>query len=228
MEVEFYPDPLCKIVQDEDAHGMLDLIKNGYDVNERDINGETPLHYCIRVACLPKIVKLLLEAGSDANALDKWGETPICKIRILFEGRKAKYSRENIKLLVKYGADINTRDTMGQTVLYKSAFLADKRMIEMLLKLGSDPNILNVHGKSTLYVIIKPIFYLCGEYGKKNRFTAIRTLIRYGADPNLGVKNAKYFLYSEDLRVSNIMVEILEIFEKESPGGSSVKPAIMK
>ena len=54
------------------------------------------------------IVKLLLEAGADVEARDRWGQTAL--------HWAAKRSQANeVKLLLEAGADAEARTTAGQT-----------------------------------------------------------------------------------------------------------------
>jgi ankyrin repeat protein len=86
-------------------------------VNAKDKRGQTPLHY----ACLgrkPKIVKLLLGAGTHIDALNATGQTPLQSM--IFEATKNQWQRsyirdrdfiEVVNLLLEAGAD-----TTGVTV----------------------------------------------------------------------------------------------------------------
>ncbi|MBN2145629.1 MAG: ankyrin repeat domain-containing protein [Candidatus Aureabacteria bacterium] len=51
------------------------LISKGTDVNKKDINGDTPLHYASQGGSLDA-VKVLLSEGTDINAKNRWGMTP--------------------------------------------------------------------------------------------------------------------------------------------------------
>ncbi|MBN2726154.1 ankyrin repeat domain-containing protein, partial [Candidatus Mcinerneyibacteriota bacterium] len=52
------------------------LVNAGGDLLARDLDGSTPLH---RAACFNKnasVIRALIQAGSDVNGQDKWGNTP--------------------------------------------------------------------------------------------------------------------------------------------------------
>jgi ankyrin repeat protein len=72
------------------------LIKEGADVNTKDIFGNTALTLASLGGYI-EVVKLLLEAGADVNAKDKLGYTALTLARI--NGRT-----EIIKLLKQHGA----------------------------------------------------------------------------------------------------------------------------
>jgi ankyrin repeat protein len=52
------------------------LLANGADVNAKDDDGVTPLHYAAWHGYL-KMTKMLLKHGADTKAMDKNGETPL-------------------------------------------------------------------------------------------------------------------------------------------------------
>ncbi|RIS72923.1 ankyrin repeat domain-containing protein [Mycobacteroides abscessus] len=52
------------------------LIANGADVNAREAENWTPLHFAARTDS-PEVVRLLLDSGADINAINGRGETPI-------------------------------------------------------------------------------------------------------------------------------------------------------
>lgn len=51
------------------------LINNGADVNARNIQNDTPLHWAAFYGS-PEVAKLLIESGANLKALNAKGETP--------------------------------------------------------------------------------------------------------------------------------------------------------
>lgn len=86
------------------------------DLNARDYNDETSLHYAVtrgRVQAL----KLLLEKGANVNAVDIGGRTPVLRAARMAE------ADEMLPLLLKHGADVTfRRDFHGKNVLHHLAF----------------------------------------------------------------------------------------------------------
>ena len=85
------------------------LKKGGIDVNKRDAEGNTPLHY----ACLKgyrDIVSLLLENKADATAVNNQSETPL-------HAAARTGNKEIIERLLDCGSDINATDKDGKTPL---------------------------------------------------------------------------------------------------------------
>ena len=84
------------------------LIKNGADVNTKDLSGETPLFILVRKRFV-SVIEPLIKMGADVNARDNNGKTP------LFFA-KDQYVANS---LIKNGADINVRDNQGNSPKYK-------------------------------------------------------------------------------------------------------------
>lgn len=61
------------------------LVRHGADVNQRGIDGMTPLHFAAMELNEP-IIPVLLAAGADPNSIDDRGCTPLTYASRLFEG----------------------------------------------------------------------------------------------------------------------------------------------
>jgi ankyrin repeat protein len=74
-------------------------IDEGFDVNEADADGLTPLH----IACINKnfdAANVLLQAGAHVDPQDKWGNTPLGRAVFGKDG-----TVDLVQLLVDHGAD---------------------------------------------------------------------------------------------------------------------------
>jgi len=117
------------------------LIDAGADVRHADIAGRTALH-CVRRA---GIVPLLVAAGGDLNAANKWGGRPLHDC--LDEGGSDKEDLpEVIGALIAAGADVNAVNSRGETPLFFAAARATTchwmgTAVRMLLAAGADPTI---------------------------------------------------------------------------------------
>ena len=171
------------------------LIANGANVNAEDNNGRTPLYWAVSMNHKEtaqfliakgaevnakgiheaaadgnlKDVKTLLDKGTDVNAKDKNGMTPL--IRALKNENKGM-----VELLIAKGADVNARDISGHTPLHLAALMGYKAVLELLIATNTDVNSKNNAGGTPLHS--------AAWLGRKD---AAELLIAKGAD--LGAKD---------------------------------------
>lgn len=106
-----------------DIENITDLIKNGADINKRNIEGRTPLH------CAAKYNDIYAYNGSMKNP---------------------HYNIETCRTLLAFGADINARDTYGMTPLFLSIDCPDEELMKFLLEKGADINAVDNYGNTVL------------------------------------------------------------------------------
>lgn len=68
---------------------MSRLVNHWANVNSANANGQTPLHFAA-IGDNTRIVKLLLDLGSDPNYADHDGNTPVHISLFLFKMKKKK------------------------------------------------------------------------------------------------------------------------------------------
>ncbi len=107
----FPSTPLVTAVGFGDAAVIQALVKGGADVDERDSDGMTALHWAV-LAHHPEVVKALLAAGANANAVDHFGYTPLLYAATVDFG-----DAETVTMLLKAGADPGIKDKKGETAL---------------------------------------------------------------------------------------------------------------
>jgi len=127
--------PLHWAAQEGHAPIVKLLLENKADVHAKGLWQETPLVKAIRH---PAVVKLLLDAGADAN------------IRVNVMGVPPDYTLldmaahgghvESAKLLLAHGVDPKLRTDTGFTALHSAAFAGHEQMVRLLLKEGLDAN----------------------------------------------------------------------------------------
>jgi ankyrin repeat protein len=81
------------------------MLARGVSVNERDLMGNTPLHWAVRY---PDMVRFLIENGADVNARNVLGETPL---------HLAVRYKATVEVLLQSGADKTIRTVFGRTVV---------------------------------------------------------------------------------------------------------------
>jgi ankyrin repeat protein len=171
-------------------------------VNDRDSNGDTPLH----VAALHNqlaIVQLLLQAGADVNAKNSYGaftpgdlggvlgsnnhKDPVALLTVhgvdtadMKNGytplQLAIFSvghRKMVELLVSKGADVNARAASGATPLFFAVLRDQKDDAQFLIDKGANVNTPDAYGDT----ILDCALHL--QYG-----SLIQMLVDHGADVN--------------------------------------------
>jgi len=167
------------------------LINNGADVNAEDNDGFTPyccavmrgrkdfvelliakgatpvstIHWAAAAGDLEK-VKAFIEEGTDIDAEDKSGETP------LFSAVRADNS-EVAKFLIAKGANVNAKDSSGNTPLHFAPERAKKDVVELLIVKGANINAKSKNGETPLHAAI--------YYGRRE---IAELFIAKGADVN--------------------------------------------
>jgi len=102
------------------------------------------------MACFLK----LLELGVNIKAKDVLGCTPLHHCVTKFSNHE---TINMAKILIKNGANVNEQDRGGSTPLMEPTSLGKLDVVEMLVKHGADPSILDNDGKNCLTVL--PFMY---------------------------------------------------------------------
>jgi ankyrin repeat protein len=76
-------------------------------------------------------VKQHLVAGTDVNAKDRHGRTPLYVVA---------GSKEVVELLIAKGADVNAKDNNRRTPLHRAANRGHTEIVELLIAKGADVN----------------------------------------------------------------------------------------
>ena len=150
------------------------FVDGGADVNARNTDGHTPLHFAVYWAMPTRYVASLLAAGADPNARDRLGRVPL---HLLAEHHADTV--QIIEALVEAGADSDCADQYGMTPLYRWMHDCDfgaggPEVIKALTDAGADPNTSKRH--------LPPLLHLAAEYQASH---CIDALIAAKADPNI-------------------------------------------
>ena len=122
---------LHKAVVEGNLELVKKLISNGYDVNEKDSNLFTPLHYAAQnfssnILCL-EIAKFLLNSGIKIESKDSYGNTALFRAVANFRGDPAM-----IKLLLEKGADKFNKNNYGVSPYSLAESIANYPVLQYL------------------------------------------------------------------------------------------------
>ena len=127
-----------------ELHRVTVLLDYGASVDDRGRYGLTALHYAVRGGKLP-LIKLLLERGASANALDEDGLTPLLH---LSKTRSKADPIPVMELLAASGANVDERDETQGTLLMYFARRGKAEPVQWLLAHGADRNARNQSKKT--------------------------------------------------------------------------------
>jgi ankyrin repeat protein len=112
----------------------------------------------------PAVVKAMLEAGLDASATDKNGDS-------LLDWPVSYGHTEIVKLLLDAGADVNARDCFGERLAHSALDGNDVGIVKAFLDAGLPVDTKNTYGESLLEQAVE-----------ENSETAVKVLLEAGAD----------------------------------------------
>lgn len=109
--------------------------------NGADAGGSLALHHAAAFST-PAIMKLLLDAGANLEAKNRFGQRPL---------HWAFASVERTRLLLDRGAAINAQASDGRSALYLAASQRhSEEVLALLLDKGADPNLATTNGRTPL------------------------------------------------------------------------------
>lgn len=191
--------PLADAAEKSDRAALRTLLKQHANVNARQVDGMTALHWAARLDDL-ETASLLLKAGADAKATNRFGVMPLS---LACENGNA----DLVELLLAAGADPNTTLHGGETVLMTAARTGKPGPVKALLARGAKVDSKEKHGQTALMwaaaeghtavveLLLKagadfrtplpdsgftPLFFAVRE----GRTEAVRALLNAGADVN--------------------------------------------
>lgn len=166
---------LYKEYQYETTDALADFLRThpNFDVNFKDINGDTPLHHACFLDDLAG-AKLLIQHGADINAEDNEKRTPLnCCVRLT--GIKV------FRLLMKHHPQIDRKDIKKQTPLHYAIQAGNLEMIETLLNNKADVN--------AKVGYVSPIhFVFLWNIDRPKRISILKLLLPHR--PKINAKNA--------------------------------------
>lgn len=155
------------------------IIDSGYDINVRDVNGWTPLHYAARKGNIV-IVGELIRKGALLNTKNKFNDTPL-------DIAVQNTHLDVVRALINAGAEVNTEDNgdslPNSTPLSMAAANGNIQLVRILIKAGALVNTETFFGTA---------LYRAAENDHK---IVVKELIRAGASVNARNSNAMMSLH---------------------------------
>ena len=168
-----YEDFFTRIIRD-DAPGIGDLVKRGFDPNTVSERGETGLTQAFKLDSYRAAKGLIALPATQVNLANSKGETPLMMAAIKGQvdlakaliARDADVNREGwtplhyavsapsedgadlkmVALLIEHHAYIDAPSPNGTTPLMMAAQYGTRSAVQMLIKEGADPKVKNQQG----------------------------------------------------------------------------------
>lgn len=122
-----------------------DLLNAGCDIEAKDDDLCTPLHWACRSLGHPQMAKKLLLHGADCRARDRTGATP------LHHAAKALDTHHAAAMLIDKGADVQCADEFGATPLHLAAKAGNHRTALTLIRYNANPEAVDMGGKTAMH-----------------------------------------------------------------------------
>jgi ankyrin repeat protein len=158
---------LVDAVRSRNHQAIHVLVDRRANVNAREADGATALHWAARVDDLESI-RILLRAGADANLANRYGVTPLMLAAI-------NGNADIADALLRSGADATATLPEGESVLMTAARTGNPDVVKALIAHGA-----NVNAKENWLGETALMWAAAEDHGE-----AARVLVEHGADLNL-------------------------------------------
>lgn len=128
------------------------LLQKGYDINEADGDGYTPVMHAATRNKSVKVLETLLQNGADLHKESPEGLPPV----IMAAGYNS--NPDIVATLIRYGADPNVKSRKNEITPMIAALFSNpslKKIVAKLIENGADPNMTDEDGNTPLTFIIK-------------------------------------------------------------------------
>lgn len=139
----FPGDAMFDPVEDRNKRLVKALIDRGIDLTVRNIHGDTALHVAAAKIDNIEIAEMLLEAGSDVNAIGNGGATPL-------HHAVNTADREMVKLLMFWDVDSMVRDENGMLAIDLARENGRMDIMQLLLDFGMEGGVPKVERERDL------------------------------------------------------------------------------
>ncbi|MBQ2810940.1 MAG: ankyrin repeat domain-containing protein [Alphaproteobacteria bacterium] len=200
---------------------FLEKLKNeGFDFNQKDINGNAPLYYILYRNPDLEVAKKAIEFGADVNMPAKNGMIPLniatskaneLQLQIMMmktmglnteEASVQEEIKKNLflemtrvinmtKLLIENGADVNLASSLGTPLMNAVTNVWNLDIVKMLIDAKADLNATDKNGRTAL-------FYAFASSNDE----VVELLINSGADVSVKDNEGKTYLEMQKLSVA--------------------------
>lgn len=193
--------------------GNLDKVKELLEaepqqVNVKDADGRTPLHWACRGVHF-EVVKYLADKGADVNVKDNNGTAPLHSLAV-------RGHIEAIELLIRKGADVNIGDMAGNTPIHWASRRGHFEIVNMLLENGSAIDPLDEYGRT-------PLHYVARTSGN---YEIGKLLIEKGAEINIkcaeGETPIGYAVYHGKKEIVSLLIDMGAYIPLEGEEGNTL------
>lgn len=168
------------------------LIRNGADVNAKNMIQATPLIVAIRSKKMKVALEILKANKLDLEAKNLAGETAMHKA--------ANASSETmIEALIKAGANKDALDLQQQSAVHIAVNNKDEDMVAFLGKMGCNLNLKNASGRTPLVIAVD-----------ENSVGVTKALLRNGADKTITDSYGKNALDYAKSEKNEVIIKLLE------------------
>jgi ankyrin repeat protein len=135
----------------DDISCFIYLLKHGLFINERNTEGNTPLHLAL-LTCNAPAGRFIIKKGGDINSKNQNGDTPVYLYFLTMD----EDNRRLMRLIFERDYDFNNKNADGDTPLH--VYLRHRlniQLIESILERNYDVTVINNKHQTTLHTITK-------------------------------------------------------------------------
>ena len=156
------------------------LLEKNADLDARDEDHETPLHFASKYGRLD-VVLVLIDHGAIIDAENNWGQTPLhlSSEIIHYSGHRSARLQDIVRLLLDRGANANARDKDCATPLHLATSRFGLPIVPVLLAGGACANARDNRGQNPLHRLLTN-----DNYDEDDCLGAVRAFLKHAVDVN--------------------------------------------